>query len=64
MSSLTRITSTALPAFIGIGFAWLAIRVISNEKQLTQRKIELEQQIGVNYLGTSERNPILKAKNI
>ncbi len=50
MHSLTKFTSTTLPAVIGLGVAWLGIKLIRSEKNLTARKIELEIQLGAKSL--------------
>ena len=50
MKGLTRFTSIGFPALIGVGVAWVAIRAISNEKRLAERKIELDLQLGVMSL--------------
>ena len=45
MNSFTRITSFGLPAVIGVGLAWLGVRIIRNEKRLQDRELELQLQL-------------------
>ncbi len=45
MSNFTKATSIGLPAFIGLGIAWIAVRIISNEQRLATRRIELQFQL-------------------
>ena len=33
MNSFVRFTNIAVPAFVGIGIAWLGVRIITNEKR-------------------------------
>ncbi len=35
----------AIPAVVGLGVAWVGIRLVRNEKNLTLRQIELEQAL-------------------
>ena len=50
MRSLTKLTSTALPAILGLGVAWFGIKLLKNEKSLITRKMELEIQLGVKSI--------------
>ena len=45
MSYITKATSIGLPAFIGLGIAWIGVRIISNEKILETRRMELQLQL-------------------
>ncbi len=45
MRIITKATSIGIPAFIGLGLAWVGIRVISNEKRLEKRRMELQLQL-------------------
>ena len=45
MNSITKITSIGLPAVIGLGLAWVGVRIISNEKRLKNRELELRLQL-------------------
>jgi len=45
MNSIARLSKIALPAFFGFGIAWLGVRLVSNEKKLQARKIELKIQL-------------------
>ena len=42
MNSLTKLTAIGIPAFIGIGLAWLGNRIIRNEEVLKNRELELK----------------------
>ena len=50
MNALTKFTSTALPAFFGLGVAFMAIKLIKSENNLLRRKEELEIQLGAKSL--------------
>jgi len=45
MNDLTKIEIIGLPAAIGLGLAWVGFRIISNERKLTTRAIELRLQL-------------------
>ena len=45
MINITKVTSIGLPAFIGLGLAWIGVRIISNEKRLETRRMELQLQL-------------------
>tara|TARA_B100000700_G_C14788364_1_gene734608 strand:- start:162 stop:332 length:171 start_codon:yes stop_codon:yes gene_type:complete len=45
MNNLSKITSIGLPTILGLGFAWVGIRVLRNESQLKNRLMELELQL-------------------
>ena len=45
MNNITRITSMGIPAVIGLGLAWIGVRIISNEQRLKNRKLELRLQL-------------------
>ena len=39
------ILTKGIPAVIGIGIAWIGIKMIRNEKQLLLRRLELEEML-------------------
>ena len=45
MNSLTKITTIGLPAAIGLGLAWVGARIMSNERKLATREMELRLQL-------------------
>ncbi len=45
MNNLTKITTFGLPAIFGITLAWIGTRIISNERKLEERKMELLDQL-------------------
>ena len=45
MDSITRYSSIGIPAIIGLGIAWIANRIIKNEKELKDREEELILQL-------------------
>tara|TARA_B100000700_G_scaffold200087_1_gene220016 strand:- start:172 stop:309 length:138 start_codon:yes stop_codon:yes gene_type:complete len=45
MNSITKISTFGIPALIGMTAAWMATKIIKNEKKLAARKIELELQL-------------------
>ena len=45
MSNITRISNFGLPAVIGLGIAWVGLRIISNESRLETRRMELQLQL-------------------
>ena len=45
MSTLRKLSSIGLPTVIGMGIAWLGIRVIKNERNLEARVLELQNQL-------------------
>ena len=45
MNSLTRFTKIGIPTIIGLSFAWVGHRILSNEKKLKNREIELKLQL-------------------
>ena len=50
MKNITRVTSIGVPAILGLGLSWVCLRIISNEKRLRTRKLELEIQIDVKAI--------------
>ena len=52
MNSLARITTIGIPAFIGIGIAWIGNRLITNEKELKNRELELKLQLETKSIKT------------
>tara|TARA_Y100001968_G_scaffold183250_1_gene167894 strand:- start:199 stop:363 length:165 start_codon:yes stop_codon:yes gene_type:complete len=45
MNNLTRVTAIGIPAFIGLGLAWIGNRIIRNETELKNRELELKLQL-------------------
>ena len=45
MNNITKITTIGLPAAIGLGLAWVGVRIISNERELATREMELRLQL-------------------
>ena len=45
MNSITRVTTIGIPAVIGLCIAWVGNRIISNEKELKNRELELKVQL-------------------
>ena len=45
MTNLTKITTIELPAAIGLGLAWVGVRIMSNERKLATREMELRLQL-------------------
>ena len=45
MNSITRITTIGIPAFIGLGLAWVGNRIIRNETEFKNREQELKLQL-------------------
>ena len=45
MNNFTKITTIALPAAIGLGLAWVGVRIMSNERKLATREMELRLQL-------------------
>ena len=45
MNHIAKITTIGLPAAIGLGLAWVGVRIMSNERKLITRQIELRLQL-------------------
>ena len=45
MNNLTKITTIGLLAAIGLGLAWVGVRIMSNERKLATREMELRLQL-------------------
>ena len=45
MNDSKRLIGLILPATLGLGIAWVGIRLIRSQHRLEQRKIELEMQL-------------------
>ena len=45
MNNLTKITTIGLAAAIGLGLAWVGVRIMSNERKLATREMELRLQL-------------------
>tara|TARA_Y100001968_G_scaffold333339_1_gene395592 strand:- start:9406 stop:9570 length:165 start_codon:yes stop_codon:yes gene_type:complete len=50
MNSISKITTLAIPAIMGISAAWLIRTIIKNEQKLAARELELEIQLGSKSL--------------
>tara|TARA_B100001250_G_C19294503_1_gene569043 strand:- start:282 stop:443 length:162 start_codon:yes stop_codon:yes gene_type:complete len=50
MINITKARSIGLPACIGLGLVWIGVRIISNEKRLERRRMELQLQLDVNSI--------------
>ena len=50
MKNLKKITTIGLPAIIGVGLAWVGVRIISNERKLATREMELRLQLGAKAI--------------
>ena len=47
MNNITKVTTIGLPAVIGLGVAWVGVRIMSNERKLATREKELRLQLDV-----------------
>ena len=45
MNNLAKITTIGVPAAIGLGLAWVGVRIMSNERKLATREMELQLQL-------------------
>ena len=45
MNNLAKITTIGFPAAIGLGLAWVGVRIMSNERKLATREVELRLQL-------------------
>ena len=45
MKNIAKITTIGLPAAIGLGLAWVGVRIMSNERKLATRETELRLQL-------------------
>ena len=50
MSNLAKITTIGLPAAIGLGLAWVGGRIMSNERKIATREMELRLQLDAKAL--------------
>ena len=50
MINITKITTIGLPAAIGLGLAWVGVRIMSNERTLATREMELRLQLDAKAL--------------
>ena len=50
MNNLTKKAIIGLPAAIGLGLAWVGVRIISNERKLATREMELRLQLDAKAL--------------
>ena len=50
MNNLTKITTIGLQAAIGLGLAWVGVRIMSNERKLTTKEMELRLQLDVRAI--------------
>ena len=49
MNNLIKITTIGLPAVIGLGLAWVGVGIMSNERKLATREMELRLQFYEGY---------------
>jgi len=49
MSNITRFSAIGIPAIIGVGIAWVGIRIIKNETGLKDRELELKLQLSNKF---------------
>ena len=52
MNNLARVTTISFPVIIGIGVAWVGNRIISNEKELKNRELELKLKLDTKSIKT------------
>ncbi len=45
MNTFPRLINIGLPTVLGMGVAWLSLRVLKNEKRLATRELELKLQL-------------------
>ena len=45
MNNITKVTTIGLPAAIGLGLGWVGVRIMSNERKLATREMELRLQL-------------------
>ena len=45
MNNFTKVTTIGLPAAIGLGLAWVGVRIMSNERKLATREMEIQLQL-------------------
>ena len=50
MNNIKTITTIGLPAAIGLGLAWVGVRIINNERKITERVQELRLQLDAKAL--------------
>ena len=50
MNSITKFTTIGIPAVVGLGLAWVANRIIRNEKELKKRELELQLQLNTKSI--------------
>ena len=50
MNSITKVTTIGIPAFIGLGLAWIGHRIIRNETELKNRELELQLQLNTKSI--------------
>tara|TARA_Y100001978_G_C23602971_1_gene389695 strand:+ start:235 stop:396 length:162 start_codon:yes stop_codon:yes gene_type:complete len=50
MKNIIKTSTIVLPTAIGLGLVWLSVRIISNERKLAAREIELRLQLGAKAL--------------
>ena len=56
MNNITKATGIGIPAFIGLGLAWIGFRIISNEKKLETRRMELKIQLDAKSIKAIQIN--------
>ena len=50
MTNLTKFTTIGLPAAIGLGLAWVGVRIMRNERKLATREMELRLQLNAKAI--------------
>ena len=50
MNTTTKILTIGLPAVIGLGLAWVGVSIISNERKLATREMDLRLQLEAKAL--------------
>ena len=48
--NIEKITTIGLPAAIGLGLAWVGVRIMSNERKLAIREMELRLKLDAKVI--------------
>ena len=62
MNNLIKIKTIGLPAAIGLGLAWVGVRIMRNERKLATREMELRLQLDEIHLVFEEESSWLTEK--